>query len=156
MNTPVVEPGTSYEQERGKPMPSKNHGIVQMNLGIELAKHKDFRVISELALELSGRPFTPDLCVYPRQPVDFRHDDIRLTDPPLVAVEIFSPTQGYQEVMNKVEAYLTSGVKTCWVVNPPQHAITIFAADGSQKTYVEGQVKDPATGLTADLETVFS
>ena len=81
---------------------------------------------------------------------------MRWTEPPLVAVEIFSPSQGYQEVMDKVEAYLKSGVKSCWVVNPPQRVITIYSGDGSQKTYVEGQVKDPATGLMADLEVVFS
>ena len=156
MNTAVVESPQTYEQERGKPMPSENHGIVQMNLGIELAKNKDYRVISELSLELDGRPFTPDLCVYPRQPVDFRFDTIRRTDPPIVAVEIPSPTQGYQEVMEKVKAYFQSGVKTCWVVSPPHRAITIHAADGSFKTFAEGQAKDPCTGLVADLDAVFS
>ena len=137
-------------------MPSENHGIIQIALGIELAKHKEYRVIGELSLELNGRPFTPDLSVYPRRPMDLRHDTIRRTDPPLVTVEIFSPTQSSQEILDKVEAYLNSGVKTCWVVNPPQHAITIYTADGSQKTFVEGQAVDPATGLTADLESVFS
>ena len=58
--------------------------------------------------------------------------------------------------MEKVEAYLQSGVKSCWVVNPPQRAITIYTPDGSLKSFVEGQVKDPVTGLTADLEAVFS
>ena len=69
----------TYEQERGKPMPSKNHGIVQMNLGIEFAKHQDYRTLSELSLELNGRPFTPDLSVYPRQPANFRHETRRIT-----------------------------------------------------------------------------
>jgi Uma2 family endonuclease len=156
METAVIENLTSYEQERGKPMPSRNHAIVQMNLGIEFAKNRQYRVMSEVALELAGRPFTPDLSIYPRQPVDFRRDDVRLTDPPLLAVEIFSPTQGYQEIMDKVETYLKQGVKSCWVVNPPQRAITIYLADGSEKTYVEGEIKDPATGLSADLGAVFS
>jgi Uma2 family endonuclease len=127
-----------------------------MNLGIEFAKQKQYRVMSEVGLEVAGRPFTPDLCVYPRQPIDFRRDDVRLTEPPLLAVEIFSPTQGYQEVMDKVEVYLKNGVKSCWVVNPPQRAVTVYLADGSEKTYVEGEIQDPATGLTADLSAVFS
>jgi len=156
MSTALVESPQTYEQERGKPKPSENHGIVQMNLGIELAKHRDYRIVSELSLELNGRPFTPDLCVYPRQPVDFRYDTIRRTDPPLVAVEISSPTQGYQDVMEKVKAYFQNGVKTCWVVNTPQRAITVYAADGSFKTFAEGQVKDACTGLLADLDAVFS
>ncbi|MBI4664157.1 MAG: Uma2 family endonuclease [Verrucomicrobia bacterium] len=156
MNTEVLESPQTYEQERGKPMPSENHGIVQTNLAIELAKHKEYRVISELSLVLNDRPLTPDLSIYPRRPVDFRHDKIRLTDPPLTVVEIWSPTQEPQEVMNKVEAYLQSGVKSCWVVSPPQRTITIYTPDGGLKSFAEGQVKDPATGLTADLEAVFS
>ncbi|MCI0538718.1 MAG: Uma2 family endonuclease [Verrucomicrobiales bacterium] len=156
MSTAAIERPLTYEEERGKPMPSENHGIVQANLIGEFAKNKEYRVISELSLELSGRPFTPDLSIYPRRPADFRHDNIRVTDPPLVTVQIFSPTQGYQGVMDKVDAYLRNGVKSCWVVNPPQRSITIYSADGSQKTYVEGQVKDPAIGVTADLEAVFS
>ena len=156
MNTAVLENAQAYEQERGKPMPSENHAIAQMNLGIELAKHKGFRVMSELSLELNGHPFTPDLSVYPRQPVDFRHDRVHLTEPPITVVEILSPTQGSLPVMDKVEAYLQNGVKSCWVVNPPQRAITVYTPDGGLKTFVEGQVKDPATGLTADMDAVFS
>jgi Uma2 family endonuclease len=151
-----VESQLSYEQERGKPRPSENHSIVQTNLILEFSKHKEYRVMSELSLELDGRPLTPDLSIYARRPADFRHDNVCVSEPPLVTAEIFSPTQGYQEVMDKVEYYLSHDVKTCWVVNPPLRTITIYSADGSQKTCVEGQAVDPATGLTADLAAVFS
>lgn len=156
MNSAVLNGVTTYEQERGKPAPSENHGAVQANLIAEFVRNKQYRVISELSLELQGRPLTPDISVYMRKALDFRHDHIRLTEAPLVTVEIFSATQSYQDIMEKVEAYLQSGVQTCWVVSPPQHAITIYTADGSQKTYVDGQVRDPATGLTAEMEAVFS
>lgn len=112
--------------------------------------------MSELSLELDRHPLTPDLSVYLREPADFRRDKIHLSEPPLVTVEIFSPTQGYQGVMDKVDYYLSHGVKTCWVVNPPLRTVTIYSADGAQKTYVEGQAADPATGLTAELAAVFS
>src|SRR2546430_2724016 len=140
MNSAVLESPKSYEQERGKPMPSKNHAIVQLNLGSELAKHKEFRVMSELSLELNGRPLTPDLCVYPRSPADFRHDSVREAVPLLRVVEIGAPSEDSREVMDKGEAYLQNGVKIWGVVIPPQRAITIYAADGAFKTFVEGQV----------------
>lgn len=108
------------------------------------------------SLSPKGQPLTPDLTVYHRKPADFRHDNIRITEPPLVAVEIFSPTQGDQDVLDKVDAYLKSGVKTCCVVNPALRTITIYSADGVQKTYTEGEVVDPAIGLTANLDAVFS
>jgi Uma2 family endonuclease len=104
----------------------------------------------------SLRAITPDLSVYPRRPVDFRHDNICRTDPPLLVVEILSPTQGWLAVMYKVEWYLQNGVKSCWVVNPPQRAITIYTPDGGLKTFGEDSIKDPATGLTANLDAVFS
>ena len=159
MSTVTVEPPPplTYEEERGKPMPSVNHSIIQMNLGLEFAKHREFRVHSELDLELAGRKLTPDLSIYLREPLDVRHDIIRQTEPPLLAVEILSPMQGTYPVMEKVEYYLKSGVKTCWVVNPPARTITIYSADGTDRTFIPGQqAVDPAIGIAADVTAVFS
>lgn len=137
-------------------MPSKNHGIAQANLIVEFAKHSQMRILSELALQFEGENFTPDISIYPRQPADFRHDVIRETDPPLTVVEIFSPKQGYQDVMDKVAAYFRSGVKSCWIVSPPMRTVTILLPDGNQQSYDSGIATDPATGLTANVDAVFS
>lgn len=137
-------------------MPSTNHSIVQVNLGAEFMKSRKWRVMSELSLDLDGRPLTPDLCVYHQQPADFSRDVVRRTDPPLLTVEIFSPTQGYEDVMEKVTHYLQTWVKSCWVVLPPTRSVTIYTPDGSQKTYDEGIVTDPSIGISADLNVVFS
>src|SRR3989442_15190332 len=91
-----VERPLSYEEERGKPMPSFNHAIIQMNLGIELARNRDYRVASELDIELGGKPMTPDLSVYRRQELDLIHDVPRRTDPPLLIAEILSASQSLQ------------------------------------------------------------
>lgn len=152
----IVTPPLTYEEERGKPMPSNNHGAIQMNLGVEFAKHREFRVISELSLRLNKRDFVPDLSIYRREPLDLRHDLVRRTDPPLVAVEIYSPTQGSLEIMDKVDAYLVAGVLSVWVVSPPIRNVTIFTPDGREHPFTDGIVTDPAIGVTADLATVFS
>ena len=146
----------AYEEERGKPMPSNNHGAVQMNLGGEFLKHREFRVISELSLLLGERDFVPDLSIYRREPLDLRHDQVRRTDPPLVAVEIYSPTQGSLEIMEKVDAYLAAGVLSVWVVSPPIRNVTIFTPDGREHPFSAGVATDPAIGVTADLAVVFS
>ena len=137
-------------------MPSFNHSVVQLNLGFEFKKVGKFRVASELSLELDGRQMTPDLSVYPASTVDFRHDIVRRTDPPLLVVEILSPRQAYEDVMEKISHYLESGVKSCWMVIPPTQTITIFSPGGVQKTFTEGTVTDPAIGLSAELAAVFS
>ena len=140
-------------------MPGKNHAIIQGNLGLEFSKHREFRIMPELRLELVPTvPKTPDLSIYPRagMALDLRHDEIALTDPPLLTVEIVSPTQGMQEITEKVEFYLAHGVKSVWVIIPLVRGLTIFLPDGSQQSHHEGVVRDPATGLTADLDAVFS
>ena len=137
-------------------MPSQNHSVVQSNLIVEFAKSREFRTFSELNLALDERHTTPDLCVYPAAPIDFRHDISRRTDPPLLIVEILSPRQPYEDVMDKISHYLESGVKSCWMVIPPTQSITIFSQGGMQKTFTEGIITDPEIGLSADLAAVFS
>lgn len=157
MSTSAVERPLSYEEERGKPMPSFNHGAVQANLIGEFLKYREYRVVSELTLDLDGEPMTPDLSLYPRTPIDVRHDIIRPTKAPLVTVEILSPTQGSYPVMEKVGRYLKAGVKTCWFINPPTRTVTIYSADGTDRTFLPGQqAVDPAIGITADVTAVFS
>ncbi len=156
MSIATVEKPLTYEEERGKPMPSFNHGSVQANLIGEFTRQRNFRVVSELTIELGGQNYTPDISIYPRQPINFRHDDIRRDDPPLLAVEIFSPTQGSQEILDKVDVYFRHGVKSCWIVSPPFRSVTVLTPDGQEEICHAGAVTDPAIGLTADLAAVFS
>jgi len=156
MSTPTVDKPLTYEQERGKPMPSSNHSAIQMNLGAEFLRNRQFRVHSELTLDINGKPYTPDLSVYPRTPLDLRHDVSRRTDPPLLVAEIVSPQQSTQEVMDRVDRYFAFGVKTCWVISPLLHSIQILTADGKEIVLNSGTATDPVTGLTADLAAVFS
>lgn len=157
MNSATIERPLTYEDERGKPTPSYNHGVVQANLIGELLKHTDFRVVSELTLQIGIDRHTPDLSIYPRsKPVDFKHDIPRPTDPPLMAVEIFSPQQGSQDVLDKVDVYFAHGVKSCWVVSPPQHHIDIYTPDGAVRRYADGVAIDPVLGVSAELAVVFS
>ncbi len=144
------------EEEYGKAMPSRNHAIAQMNLGFEFKKQGRYNIASEMAIELKGRRFTPDLVVYPKRPVDWSNDVVRETEAPLACVEIFSPQQGYLDVMEKVAAYLASGVKSCWVLVPPLRTVTIYLPGEPPRTTSEGIAKDSATGLEADVSAIFA
>jgi Uma2 family endonuclease len=155
MSTLLANPPLSYEEERGKPMPSLNHSIVQVRLILEFSKHTEF-IFSELTLELGyGKTRVPDLSIFPPRTVDFRHDEVKVSDPPQTVVEIFSPQQASQEVMAKLDEYFAFGVQSVWVVSPPLRHVTIFAADGQEARFTEGIATDPVTGLTADLGKVF-
>lgn len=131
--------------------------MIETNLCIEFSKHREFRGLVELTLELvPGKRLVPDLSVYTRTPMDLRRDVVSPTEPPLLTVEIVSLGQALEEILEKVEFYLAHGVKSVWMVTPPLHEVTIFLPDGSQQSYHSGVVRDPATGLTADLDVVFS
>lgn len=155
MSTLLATPPLSYEEVRGKPMPSLNHSIVQVRLILEFSKHTEF-IFSELSLELGyDKTRVPDLSIFAPRTVDFRHDEVKVSDPPQTVVEIFSPQQASQEVMDKLDEYFAFGIQSVWVVSPPLRHVTIFAADGREARFTEGIATDPVTGLTADLNKVF-
>lgn len=149
---------SDYEKERGKPMPSLNHSIVQLRLGIAFAAFTDFSVLPELTLELpSGERLTPDLSIYPKLTPDWRHDVIRMKIMPKLTVEIPSPTQGFQEIADKLDLYFAHGVESVWVVQPGMQTVAIYLPGvGRPQIVTEGEAKDPVTGLTARLEEIFS
>lgn len=148
---------STYERERGKPMPSFNHSLIQSAIIAQLWQARDrFTTHSELTLDLGGECFTPDLAVYAiKGPVNWTKDTVRMTEPPLLVVEILSPTQGSAAVLQKIDTYLANGVKSCWLVIPPAKVIVLHAAGDQPRTFSEGSMTDPATGITIDLAEVF-
>ena len=153
-------PLSEYEKERGKPTPSWNHGTTQHRLsGLLFAYEDEYSIASELSLDLDGLPIgtTPDLCIYSKKNTNFLHDEVRLTEPPLVAVEIASPTQSTQDIVDKIQQMLAAGVQSCWLVQPAMQAITVYAAEGAApKTVSDGPLDDPATDIEIDVAEVFA
>ena len=154
---PAVEL-SEYEKERGKPMPSLNHSVVQLRLGLAFSAGKEFSILPELTLELpDGQRLTPDISVYPQLTLDWRHDTVRMKAMPKLAVEIPSPSQGFQDIEDKLDLYFANGVESVWVVQPGMQAIAIYLPDAPRPlVFTTGEAKDPVTGLTARLEEIFA
>ena len=94
---------------------------------------------------------------YFRKNTNFLHDEVRLTEPPLVAVEIASPPQSTQDIVDKIQQMLAAGVQSCWLVQPAMQAITVYAAEGAApKTVSDGPLDDPATDIEIDVAEVFA
>ncbi len=69
----------------------------------------------------------PDVSVYRRlKDVNALRDEVKGTEPPLLAVEILSPTQPLDDLVRKAEAYLAAGVGACWLVQPSLQTVTVF------------------------------
>jgi Uma2 family endonuclease len=147
---------TDYEQERGKPLPSVNHSRLQIRLSVALFEYEpEYTVLSELALELNGKRFTPDLCVYPPLEVNYQEDTVRKTEPPLLAVEIVSPSQSTQDVVDKITDMLDTGVQSCWLVQPTTETVTIFTPGNKPHTVSTGTIQDPATDIEVEISAIF-
>ena len=146
-----------YEQERGKPMPSDNHSIVQVNLIIALgsACRDRFRIRSEPTLA-SEPPMTPDITVSNMRQPDWLHDEIHVTAVPLTAIEITSPSQSVNDLIPKVERYFEFGTQSVWLVLPPLRQVAIFTPDMERKVFSEGEVVDPTLDVKVALAEIFS
>lgn len=97
----IITREEDYEIDRGKPTPSKNHSRLERRLGVVLTPYEDrFEIMPELSLELSAGKATPDICLYPKLTFDWLDDEIRVTTPPITAIEILSPTQKVHKRQN--------------------------------------------------------
>lgn len=151
------EPISTYEQERGKPLPSLNHGHLQFLLSLAFGPHRDeYTVASELTLQLGDLRVTPDLCVFRKRTITFAHDTTRVTEPPLLAVEIVSPSQSTQDVADKIYDMLDAGVESCWLVQPAMQTITVYTDGAKPRTFDRGTLTDPATDIEVDVDDLFS
>lgn len=155
----AVEQLSQYELERGKPMPNTTHSGIQLNLGAEL-KHKyrrQYRVLSELSLDTPPNGSTPDLVIYPYFEIDYSAEyPAKRSDAPLICIEIQSPSQSLDEMVDKVNIYFEFGVKSCWVVQPRVRAIFVFDRPNHYAFFhYDDTLRDSNTGIEIDLSLIF-
>ena len=50
--------------------------------------------------------------------------------PPIVAVEILSPSDKHEEVVEKINRYLSCGVKQVWIADPDLRTVTVHRGEG--------------------------
>lgn len=79
--------------------------------------------------------------------------------PPILAVEILSPTDNHQDVTRKVQRYLASGTLAVWVVDPLFCNVLIHRPDGSQSFFansdeLRGEPELP--GLLFEVADLFA
>jgi Uma2 family endonuclease len=149
---------SDYEIERNKPAPSLNHSVIQLNLGSEIRNRykNQYRVASELSLALADWPSVPDICIFPKTPLNLREDVTAVTEPPLCAIEISSPSQSTDQMRQKVEKYFQHGVQSCWIVFPPLANIYVFSSPDDYEIYRPHEtLEDKVLNISLPLKEVF-
>ena len=78
--------------------------------------------------------------------------------PPILAVEILSPSDTQQDIDEKVSLYLDLGVAIVWVVNAHFKTICVYRPDAEPLMYHQGQVIDAEPNLPdfrASVDSLF-
>lgn len=147
---------STYETERGKPMPSKNHAIVQTRLIVALDKYQKYSTLSEISLGLPAGEKVPDIGIF--QPLVFTpgEDEVRMDEIPLGVIEILSPTQSLADLIAKSHVYFQQGVKSYWLALPDLKSIYVFSAPNEYEVFSKKEkLVDAQLGIEVDLGEIF-
>ena len=139
-------------------MPSRNHSRVAQKLGVLLSRFSEHvDVFQQLSLNLNGFKAIPDLSVFQvgKLPFDMVSDENEVTEPPSLIIEILSPMQNMQPLVNKVRDLIDHGVTTGWIVLPMSNVIVVYQKDMPPKPVVEGILRDAASGVEIEVAAVF-
>ena len=104
-------------ETRPKPLGTVTHSKMEKRLTRLLEQfYGERRVQFEVSVIVGDDIVIPDVCVLASEhPV--MHRDV-LSEPPLLCVEVLSPSQRPAEMLAKCERYREFGVPFCWVLDP--------------------------------------
>jgi len=116
------------------------HGLVAMNLGVELVSHARRtgagRVFAaETGFKLASDPDTvraPDVAFVTRERLPATETTGYAAAAPDLAVEVLSPGDRAGEVLAKVADWLSAGALLVWVVDPERRLARVYRQDGSE------------------------
>ena len=124
------EPDYVHGEVVERSLPTPIHGQIQILLGILLAplsQRARLVVMSELRVQIEPDVFrVVDLAVYR----DARPEGRYAVSPALVAIEIVSPEDRYNDLMPRLEDYRRWGVPHVWLVDPERKQLYEYTEAG--------------------------
>ena len=155
---------TISEDEEFDDMGSYNHSLVQGNLAYLLRQAGNYSAFIELSLDASSldkqefpniaNELIPDIALYPRRSTIPR-DILRVTEMPLLAIEVISPRQGTLGLIEKFQAYFSLGVTSCWLVDPTLNIVTVYASPTEYHTFASEIVIDEQLSIEIPRAEIF-
>ncbi len=141
--------------------PSFNHAYIGANLVLLFGKLNLYTILIEVSLEIQGKEYVPDVALYSKRKMQRSglppsEDIIRMTEMPLLAIEVLSPKQSTQDVIDKIKVYFENGIKSCWFINPTIHTVTVYKSFKDFRTYVENMdLEDDSLGIKMSVSEIF-
>ena len=135
LNLPETEPASEYidGQIHQKFMPQGKHSLIQTEFASTINQQGKPRklalALTELRCTFGGRSIVPDIAVFEwsRIPVDENREIAnRVESHPDWLIEILSPEQSPNRVINKIIFSLQHQTKLGWFVDPGDRSIMVF------------------------------
>ena len=136
-------------------MGSVNHSLTQARLTRLLGNLDKYEVFTELSIEIDKVEYKPDVCLYPKLKINYLKDNVKMLEMPLLAIEVISPSQYIQDLVNKVEVYFNAGIKSCWIATPIYKSITVFSNFENFEVFSKGNVIDNILGIELSINEIF-
>lgn len=149
---------TEFEFNSFHIMPSKNHSFLQTRIAglLDFKYRKDYSILTAVDLDLSSGKAIPDIAVFHKLSFDWGSDEVKMTQAPLVAIEIISPRQAVTDISDKIyKIYFPAGVKSAWIVFPSLETIQIVLPNGQKTSFATGIIKDTVAGIELDFADIF-
>ncbi len=129
------------------PFPTRRHQTIARRLAnaIEAALPEGVAVAESWGWKPGPDEFGPDVVVFTDS-----GDDIRLTDTPLLAVEVLS-TDPARDLIRKAAKYAAAGLRHYWVIDPDGPEIIEYLLSEAETTYRETGRHSGAAEVTLDI-----
>ena len=146
----ATEETTDFSTEE---MPTLNHSFVCSEILAQLYKQQTLRPLPELTLAIE-KGITPDISVYHKEEIkpNFLEDITRYEKLPILAIEIISPSQNVQDLLEKAKMMLQAGVRTVWTVEPFSNTIFVTDKSGTRRFH---NAKVESDNITVDFAQIF-
>ena len=107
--------------------------------------------IQELRVQVSPTRYrVPNICVVAGP----EPDEQILTSPPFLCVEILSPEDRMSRMQQKIDEYLTFGVRYVWVVDPHTRKAWIYTSEGIREVR-DGMLRTQDPEILVPLDVIF-
>jgi len=132
-------------------MGNKSHGKTQLRIGSALQaleQRTGIYVVVEVRQKVTGTRFRiPDVAVFAGEP----EEEVPST-PPLVAIEILSPSDTIGYLVPKLAEYRQWGVRHIWLADPDSRKLFTYGDAGLHEVT---ELSLPAHGIVLTLADVF-
>ncbi len=141
--------GEIVERNVGEKDHSRLQTLVILYLGSREAEYR-IRVFTEQRIQISPRRFrVPDICVTLGEP-----EEQIFTTPPFLCIEILSPEDRMSQVQEKIDDFLSFGVRYVWLINPESRRAWVYTRNGITEV-TDGVLRTEEPGIAVPMGEVM-